>query len=363
MKQMTTRLRLVHNLLQFTRYRAADVVNLVSEDEEDTLINLVSEDEDARPPASPPPNPNPASPTGFMTKVEVPKNGILSKPYPWLKGNDVSNGMERAIRDAEERDRSITDQVYFMDQFMYGENKDSNEFLKHNVHALSARTRGLDLRHRFLVWYVNMTAMESGASLSGAARGIHWCVILVDFVPPEDIVRAMKAGSESGHANRAEIEEFKQLEKFENLSVGFTHKTYPKISVRVRYFDPMGGQMPENLTQAMTNFLNTSIVGALMQKNEAFAPLTQDESMPTMEIDFQNIVKEKIQQDGRQCGVYCIWMLHQFMLSGSVDNTTWPRPPSPQTKPENQKIFREWYFTERDGKRKDRGESSRSAQF
>tara|TARA_B110001450_G_scaffold177709_1_gene166027 strand:- start:1242 stop:1961 length:720 start_codon:yes stop_codon:yes gene_type:complete len=79
--------------------------------------------------------------------------------------------------------------------------------------------------------------------------------------------------------------------------------------------------------------------------------------------------------DGVQCGIWCIWFVHQFMLHGILQLHLWALPPNPTNQVANQLSFRRWYFvkstekqpTHEDGHRRKRvrpkadGASSRQA--
>jgi hypothetical protein len=122
--------------LQYMHYRGGGV-----------FINLVSDDEEEE------------SHFHFCDKVVVPRE-ILARPYPWLSGKNVSDGMNRAIVDAAAKRGPLANQVYFADQLMW-DAEDSQQFMSQNARAFSNRQNRLKPEHRYIVWYLNLAPMEA----------------------------------------------------------------------------------------------------------------------------------------------------------------------------------------------------------
>ena len=122
---------------------------------------------------------------------------------------------------------------------------------------------------------MNKTPLKVGGGL-GDKLGSHWTVVILDF-PIEERLSESRKNS---------------------------------LDVRLRYFDSFGDDMEPSLEKSMKHFLKTKFVGILFKSVR---------SPPELNMAFEEF-KWELQKDRViQCGVYCIWMFHQFVFTGVLD--------------------------------------------
>jgi hypothetical protein len=235
--------------------------------------------------------------------LEKEDDPIMEMPYPWLRGAHVHDGILAAINDAKQ----FKNRVCFAGQLNYTAD-DPKAFLRLNANALPVRSNPLTIKHKYMVWYVNLTPTDGQLGVLG---GNHWCVLLLDFPDRRNTEKSISIGT--------------------MLDFGY-------IDVRVRFFDPMGGKISPAIEATTRALLTQNLVGALGQ-----AKAFDEKQVEKTAIVFEDL-EWKYQTDTRQCGVWCVWMVQQLMLHGDLtSHETWETPPD-QENPQNKKYFRELYF-------------------
>lgn len=168
---------------------------------------------------------------------------------------------------------------------------------------------------RFFAWFVNLTPHNRArGSLNMERTGSHWTELLVQL--PTSIDDIDRAFSRDG-----------------------------SLTVKVYFFDPMGGNLPECIHDEISDLLSTHLVGSLLRLNQNMARITEHMAEVVLNIQFVNLNMTVQIDDSVQCGVFCVWFLHQFVLSGALDSEMWTIPPV-QDCHANRLEFRSWYFVQ-----------------
>lgn len=266
---------------------------------------------------------SPPTPTHEFTK-KIPTRNLLIDKYPleWASSKDIEDCISRAIEETATHGGILANEVYFCNELLYTDSPERT-FAKNNEQRL-ARINGLTLDTRYIMWFVNLTPTPQ--SISNDPSGSHWCVLLVDF--PDA----------TSHAS---------------LPIKHIHESYPHMYARVRFFDPMGGEISPLIESKITRLLNDQLIGNVLRINfenyNTHLPENPQMNLLNLHIEIFNL-KWKLQQDGVQCGIWCIWFAHQFMLTGCLDHTAWYPPPKHTDRLPNQLAFRRWYFSADDTK-------------
>ena len=239
-------------------------------------------------------------------KILKDENFFSADPLPWLTDLDVDNGMRAAFSDANaDEDGS----VHFCSQLFFS--TDGNENLTAPKKQNDLRFAKLQAHHSKFVWFVNLTPVDrSLGAMNRPGRGSHWVVILAELP----------------------------------VRIEYLQTHAPNITLRVTYFDPMGGDLPENIKGEFERLINEQLVANAMRLNTSLAASTFSENIQ-LQYEYGNLRFRIQRSDAVQCGVFCIWFFHQFLVNNMnlVDLMTWKRPRN-QSKPANRTDFRMWYF-------------------
>lgn len=280
---------LIHKLLSFTTYRAVS-------------------------------SSSPAATHEFVTKIPTSTLLIDKSPLDWATSLEMEKGFSQAVEEAVQSDGVLANQVYFCNELLHTNSEERIGMHKINECKFS-RKHGLTLDTRYIMWYVNLTPTPQ--DIENYRSGSHWCVILVDFT---------RDSTDSTH---------------ESLAIGSLHEIFPNVYARVRFFDPMSGGITPNIRREIERLLDNQLRANLLRINKNYARLLPEH--PTEEILTLRVntidMRWSLQSDGVQCGIWCIWFAHQFMLTGVLDFTAWYRPPRPTKISQNQLAFRSWYFS------------------
>lgn len=244
----------------------------------------------------------------FNDKLKISKdeNFFSADPLPWLTDEDVDNGMKAAFSDANaDKDGS----VYFCGQLLFS--TDGNANLTAPKKQNDLRFSKIQAHHSKFVWFVNLTPVDRRpGAMNRPGRGSHWVVILAELP----------------------------------VRIGYLQTHEPNITLRVKYFDPMGGDLPESIKGEFERLINDQLVGNLMRLNKelAVSPLYNNIKLS---YEYKNLSLRIQRNDTVQCGVFCIWFFHQFLVNNMnlSDLMTWKRPEN-QSEPANRAAFRMWYF-------------------
>ena len=271
---------------------------------------------------------------------KIPTHRLLQPrpPLKWANSLDLENGIERAIEEVVLANGALANEVCFCNELLHHSTNQRTGMEKANERKMASKKTGLRLEHKYLIWFINLT--PTPLSISDTGSGSHWCVLLVDFTRTNDTL---------GHG--------------ESLRVSEVHKTFStskdvlNVNARVRFFDPMGGSMPNAVRQTLNNLLTEQLVGNLVRVNfENYASKLTDQTRIDLHLFWYNMGEVgsdsgissqwRLQSDGVQCGIWCIWFVHQFMLHGVLQINQWFLPPTPTNQVANQLLFRRWYFVE-----------------
>jgi hypothetical protein len=273
----------------------------------------------------------------FTNKISTDKLLQTRIPLEWATDEDLDQGIIRAMEDTVLANGTLANQVCFCSQFYYHSHKNRRVRMEaSNELKMANKTTGLKPEHKYLVWFVNLTPTPT--KIDDASSGSHWCVLLVDFTRGNGIL---------GHGQSLRVSE-----------VHNTPSTSPdvlNVFARVRFFDPMGGSMPSTVRDSLDKLLRDQLVGNLMRMNSNYASKLTDQTRMNLELFWYNLGDHGSDSgvasgwslqtgDGVQCGIWCIWFVHQFMLHGILQLRLWALPPSPTNQVANQLSFRRWYF-------------------
>ena len=240
-------------------------------------------------------------------KIFRDRNFFQGNPLPWLNDIDVEEGMVAAMTDVN---HDINGSVHFGNQLRFSD--DGNDaFLSGIRKTNDLRFSKMEAHHSKFVWFVNLTPVNrTQGVMQGQPGGSHWVVILAEL------------------PSRIE----------------YLHIHSPNITIRVRFFDPMGGPLPANVRTEFERLINQQLVANAMRLNTELASSTSADNIQ-MHYMYQNLGFRIQIHEGVQCGVFCIWFFHQFLVNNMdlSDMRNWNRPP-PQNTPAHREAFRMWYF-------------------
>ena len=300
---------------------------------------------------------------------KIPTDRLLQPrtPLNWASSKDLEDGITRAMEEVALANGALANEVCFCNELLYHSLNQRTGMEKANERRMANKTTGLRPEHKYLIWFVNLTPTPT--TIDDASSGSHWCVILVDFTRGNGIL---------GHGQSLRVSEVHNTPSI--------YRNVLNVYARVRFFDPMGGSMPYAVRETLRHLLRDQLVGNLMRLNVNYAFKLTDQTRIDLELFWYNMGEPgsdsgvaggwRLQTgDGVQCGIWCIWFVHQFMLHGILQLHLWALPPNPTNQVANQLSFRRWYFvkstekqpTHEDGHRRKRvrpkadGASSRQA--
>tara|TARA_B110000046_G_scaffold180924_1_gene212301 strand:+ start:1806 stop:2822 length:1017 start_codon:yes stop_codon:yes gene_type:complete len=234
-------------------------------------------------------------------------------------GSDIFDGISRAMKEGG----MLKDAICFCDQLLYADPNDQDQVDRTQIvndKKLSSNKLGKEGLHvgtRYIMWVVNLTPMQETRH---RASGSHWCVLLLDFAIRDDAGNLIE------------------------LRVDETHTTYPDAHARLHFFDPMGGKLPDHVKREVKRLLESQLIGNLLRINHNYGQVLRDDRpMNPLKVEYIDL-RWNVQEDGVQCGIWCIWFAHQLMRTGVLDRTAWSSPPQPTGNVQNQLAFRRWYF-------------------
>ena len=240
-------------------------------------------------------------------KILKDRNFFNRNPLPWLTDIDVEEGMRAAMRDVNIGDDGP---VFFGNQLRYSD--DGND------DVLSANRKTNDLcfskmqaHHSKFVWYVNLTPIDRELGvMQRPAQGSHWVVVLLELP----------------------------------CTISQLHVHSQNITLSVRFFDPMGNSLPANVDTEFQRLINEQLVANAMRLNERLAASTLVDNI-VINYDYENLGFHIQTDENVQCGIFCIWFLHQFLVNNMdlSDMANWKRPLTQNT-PARREAFRLWYF-------------------
>lgn len=240
-------------------------------------------------------------------KILKDRNFFQGNPLPWLNDIDVEEAMVAAMADVNHDNNGS---VHFGNQLRFS--TDGNDALLSGIRKTNDRRFSkMKAHHSKFVWFVNLTPVNrTQGVMQGRPEGSHWVVILAEL------------------PSRIE----------------YLHVHSPDITIRVRYFDPMGGSLPVTVRTEFERLIHQQLVANAMRLNIEFASSTLADNIQ-IHYNYQNLGFQIQIHDGVQCGVFCIWFFHQYLVNNMdlSDMMNWTRP-LPQTTPANREAFRMWYF-------------------
>ena len=327
-------LLLVRNLLSFVTYRAVGPLNApieLSDDDEvedadksgpSSAVIELSDDDEVESNSNRHKFKRPILAAG--REVGGRTVNILKGDVEWLNDDEVHQGILRAISDASNKKGIPSNLVHYADSL-----KHAGPHWEGGNRSNDGRVRKITPDTQYIIWFVNTTPFDRApGALNSSSSGNHWCVILVDI-----------------GCSLSEIHE-------RALNYLLTTKDLPyKIPVTIHFFNPMGGSIPGEIQTAVQDSFNRTFLQALVRDGaEAYDNILRvvedndDDNRNIYSVDYTfKDVGRGVQQDGVQCGVYCIWMVHQFLLTREMNPTQW-QDPGPQDKIHLQFGFRKWYF-------------------
>lgn len=240
-------------------------------------------------------------------KIFRDRNFFKANPLPWLNDIDVEEGMQAAMTDMNHDENGT---IHFGNQLRFSD--DGNDaFLSGIRKTNDRRFSKMQPHHSKFVWFVNLTPVNRAQGvMQGPVGGSHWVVILAEL------------------PSRIE----------------YLHVHSPNITIRVSFFDPMGGSLPENVRTEFERLIDQQLVANAMRLNIQLASSTLADDIQ-IHHNYQNLGVHIQTHEGVQCGIFCIWFFHQFLVNDMdlSDMVNWTRP-LPQNTPARREAFRMWYF-------------------
>ena len=241
-------------------------------------------------------------------KIFKDRNFFEATPLPWLNDEDVEEGMKAAMRDVNIDDDGS---VYFCNQLRFS--GDGNDAALSGIRKTNDRRfSNMQAHNSKFVWFVNLTPVNrSQDAWLGPVGGSHWVVILAELPSRIEYLHAQPQSN---------------------------------ITLRVRFFDPMGGSLPANVRTEFERLIDQQFVANAMRLNMELASSRLADNIQ-IDYNYENLGLHIQMNEGVQCGVYCIWFFHQFLVNNMdlSDIMNWNRPLI-QTTPAHRKAFRMWYF-------------------